>query len=126
MKQAANRHALTLCNRRTSHNFTDFCNFDSKMWKSSQDTVRVTLFFLIRSSHARSVCRAIYRHKETAQVISSHIIRLMPLLSCSIVLPMSIQAGSSKHVTIPRYKYANTAVEHVRCRKDYKQLPTML
>jgi hypothetical protein len=26
----------------------------------------VTLFFLIRSSHASSVRRAIYRHKETA------------------------------------------------------------
>ena len=40
----ANRQALTLCNRRTSHNFTDFCNLDSKVWKSYQDTLRSDSF----------------------------------------------------------------------------------
>jgi hypothetical protein len=55
MKQMANRHMLTLNNRRTSYNFTDFCNFDSKVWKSCKDTVRSDSF-LPYQKVARSFC----------------------------------------------------------------------
>jgi hypothetical protein len=55
MKQMGKRLALTLFNRRTSRNFTDFCNFDSKVWKSRQDTVQSDSF-LPYQKLARSFC----------------------------------------------------------------------
>jgi len=126
MKQITNRHALTLCNRRTSHNFTDFCNFVSKVWKSCQDAVRSDSF-LPYQKLALSFCPP--GNLQTQRNRLGHSKSFHPpraLVNCSVVMPMSIQTGSSKYVTISRYKYASTAMAHVRCRKNYKHLPIVL
>lgn len=126
MKQIANRHVLTLCNRRTSHNFTDFCNFDSKVWKSCEDTVRSDSF-LPYQKLARSFCPPGNLQTQRNRLGHSkpyHPPRALVKLFSSIV---NVNTGREfQHVTIPRYKYANIATARERCRKDYKKLPTVL
>ena len=99
----ANRHALTLCNRRSCHNFTDFCNFVSKVWTSCQDAVRSDSF-LPYQKLARSFCppgNLQTQRNRLGHSKSFHLPRA--LVNWTVVMPMSIQAGSTNtwpyHVT---------------------------